>query len=83
MYFIRHPNGIYALDYHWSLDQDAILEDLEDLEVLVSIYFGEEMEERGFSVGFLIRNNKEGKVLFFHSHVNELEIWDINKSWDE
>lgn len=83
MYFVREPRGNYSIEYLQSFDQNTILENLDFLEILLSIYFGEEINIGGFGVGFLIRNNNEGKGLFFHSHVSELELWDVNKSWDE
>jgi hypothetical protein len=80
LFFSDHPEGKYKIDrYYGSISVDSDLMKLEDDEILLKFTFISGDSERGF----LVRNDRENKEVYFHSLVSELVIWEIHKSWYE
>lgn len=86
LFFLRHPQGSYRLEYAGSLTPNHPLVDLADGEILVTIIFditGTASPTPGISIdqAFLIRNDSDTMRLYFHSIVSEIEWWRIEKPW--
>jgi len=80
--FVKNPKGYYSIKYYGSVSQDTLLENVGHLEILSYMEFGiEQTGQLGGSL-FLIRSDKKGKMLYFHSIGSELEMWRITKPWD-
>ena len=89
-FFISHLKGTYYTEYYGSIKANSVLENLDDNEILAKILFTEastKTQSRSLpndivNRTFLIRNNQQDASLYFHSTVSELELWRIEKSWE-
>lgn len=79
-FFYRYPKGTYEIkEYYGTVTPSSILEDLENNEILLQIVF---FSGDGVSKSYLIRNDKVNQEVYFHSIINEIQLWEIRKSWD-
>ena len=79
-FFYRYPKGTYEIEeYYGTVTSSSALEDLENNEPLLRIAF---LSGDGTRRTYLIRNAKVHQEVYFDSLFNELQIWDIRKSWD-
>jgi hypothetical protein len=87
LYFVKKPKGYYSVKFERSINQDTLLEDIGHLAVLLKIRFSVDLnglsEVPSLPVdSFLIRNDKKGQQLYFHSIDSEIETWRVTKPWD-
>lgn len=88
-FFVTYPDGTYRTEYYGSVRPESVLEMLEDNSILLTVVL--DAVEAGTSVSeppctdraFLIRSDREKAGLYFHSTVSELELWTVEKQWDD
>jgi hypothetical protein len=88
-FFVRYPDGTYRTEYYGSVRPESVLEMLEDNAILLTVAL--DAVEAGTSASdppctdrtFLIRSDRENAGLYFHSTVSELELWTVEKQWDD
>lgn len=79
-FFMNNPNGSYTLDYQDGFTGDTLLEEVEDHSTLVQVDFvANDSQETEV---FLIRVNKVQRNLYFHSTVSEIELFRVEKRWN-
>lgn len=78
-FFYAHPEGTYTKKYYETVTENSILENLSNNEILLQIDF---LSSDGVYESYLIRNDNVHQEIYFHSIKNELELWEIRKSWD-
>jgi hypothetical protein len=83
-FFINNPKGTYTIAYRIGLTETALLEGLENNTYVATLEFRAESKHRkaNSAESLLVWVNTETRVLFLSATVSKIEMYRLEKSWD-